>query len=245
MSDEIPVTKSLPMPDAPEEAAGILADEGDLAQVSPFALTPTIPRLIFLNGPSQSGKTTIANMLIDLDAGIEVYHHAQPLWAMLECIQSGGDFSGDPTDEPDYESQEFKDSLVPFYPGLKQSMNPPTQREVLIQLGRWVRAAFGNEKLGAMAATWTGSALDFCDSVVYPAVRTPDDLGPLVRAAGKDACILLRIYRTGCEFTGDVGDYINPHDVDSAAYGLRTVDIHNDGTEDELKAAVLKALGVS
>ncbi|CAK9074178.1 Uncharacterized protein SCF082_LOCUS36164 [Durusdinium trenchii] len=60
-----------------------------------------------------------------------------------------------------------------------------------------------------------------------------EEIEPVVAALGADNVILVRLHRDGCDFEGDSRSYIDLDDL-----GVRTLDIENNGTTDELAMAV-------
>jgi len=189
--------------------------------------------MIFLNGPAGSGKSTIADHLVSLDRGFTVHHHASPLWAMLDAI-----VGLDPTTEEPYEFNDpaVKAAFVPWSSG----DNIPTFREALISLGEWTRNTFGPETLSRLAADAAADYLRNFDSVIFPAVRTREDLSCLIDPnIASSEYLLIRLSRRSCDWRGDLGGYLDP-----VALGIPSVDIVNDGTIEDMLAQVLLAIGV-
>jgi hypothetical protein len=202
--------------------------------VHKFPIAPRIPSMIFLNGPAGSGKSTIADHLVSLDRGFTVHHHASPLWTMLDAI-----VGVDPTtDEPyDFNDPAVKAAVVPnCQPGFAS----PTFREALISIGKWTRDTFGPETLSRLAADAAADYLRNFDSVIFPAVRTQEDLSCLIDPnIASSEYLLIRLFRKNCDWYGDLGGYL-----DIPRLGIPSVDIVNDGTPEELLAHVLGAIGV-
>lgn len=201
------------------------------ATISRFPLTPRIPALIFLNGPAGSGKSTLADYLCSLDRGMTQYHHATPLWSLADILLGIGD-AIDPQDDPlhwSYSEPEVKSRLI--RPGY-------SVRQLLIDLGQFVRTKLGPEYLSEIASRETHQMLLEFDTVIFPAVRTLEDVSRLIPGAGAENCLLLRLSREGCSWTGDLGSYID-------LPGVRTVDIENNFSFDDLYARVLAEIGVS
>lgn len=198
-----------------------------------FVIEPRLPALIFLNGPAGSGKSTLADHLATLDRGVAIYHHASPLWAMLDQIVLG------PEDSPmDFSDPAVKLSPLPWA-GPGASSSPLTYRDALVSLGNWVRATFGPETLSRLASESTRDLLVHHETVVYPAVRTLEDISRLVPAAGPQNCILVRIFRDGYSWDGDLGGYLEP-----ATLGIPHVDVFNNSTIEDFFFSALSALGI-
>lgn len=202
-------------------------------------IAPRIPALIFLNGPAGSGKSLLAEHLVSLDRGFTIYHHASPLWAMLDAIV--GD---DPeTREPfDFNRPSVKASFVRWTGRLAQNESGtriPTYREALIQLGQWVRDTFGPGTLSRLAGDAAADYLENgMESIIFPAIRTPEDLSMLLPRAAAQDCLLIRLFRDGCTWDNDLGGYLDPSTLD-----IPHVDIENNSTPEDLFAAALLAIG--
>lgn len=190
--------------------------------------------MIFLNGPAGSGKSTIADHLVSLDRGFTVHHHASPLWAMLDAIVG----LSPETDEPyDFNDPAVKAAVVP---NCQPGFSPPTFREALISLGEWTRNTFGPETLSRLAADAAADYLRNFDSVIFPAVRTHEDLSCLIDPnIASSEYLLIRLFRKNCDWRGDLGGYLDP-----VALGIPSVDIINDGTIEDMLTQVLLAIGV-
>lgn len=200
-----------------------------------FPIAPRVPSLIYLNGPAGSGKSALAEHLVSLDRGMTIYHHASPLWAMLDQIVG----NNPETDAPyDFNDGELKKSPVLWSGKLSSYSSAPTYREALIALGYWTRNTFGPETLSRLAAESTRGLLVHYDSVIFPGIRTPEDLSHLVPAADPQESLLIRIFRPSHTWDNDLGSYLDPEKLD-----IPHVDLHNDGSLEDFFASALVALG--
>ncbi len=62
-----------------------------------------------------------------------------------------------------------------------------------------------------------------------------EELPPLIEELGQENILLLRIHREGCTWEGDSRSYIEDGVLD------KTIDIYNNGTEEEYNEAILEA----
>jgi hypothetical protein len=201
-------------------------------ELPPLLIAPRLPTLIFLNGPAGSGKTTLAEALVARDPdAVTQYHHASPLWAMMDCLTSI-DPETDAENWKDYNDPEVKAAPIPFAgPRLPDLI--PTYRDALISLGQWSRDTFGPWALARLAVTATREYLTSgFSTVVFPACRTMEDIELLAAVAGPKNCLLVRLFRDGHSFASDLGDYIPENYL-----RLPTVDLHNSGTVEDLLLA--------
>lgn len=183
--------------------------------ILPEKIPPRFPSLIYLNGPAGSGKTTLADYLCSLDPGIIVYHHATPLWHMADVIQSAL--------HPDKEIIDFNLQDVKSLSLRSDDSSPLTWRDFLLHQGAYIREAFGASILSTIAAAEARHyLLTNRDTVIFPAIRTLDDLSSLLPLVPLKDQLLLRIERSGCSWEGDLGGYITPD--------ITSVTIRNDNS---------------
>ena len=144
------------------------------------------------------------------------------------------------TQEPfDFNEPAVKASLVPWAGGAQNIAAVPTFREALVSLGHWTRNTFGAQTFSRLAADAAADALVHFDSVIFPAVRTPDDLSRLIDPnIDRSEYLLIRLFRDTCDWRGDLGGYLSPLDLN-----IPHIDIHNNGSLEDLFAAVLSAIG--
>jgi len=196
-------------------------------------ITPRMPALIFLNGPAGVGKSTLANRLVEIASHGEIiqYHHASPLWAMLDCLITNEANPNEPFF--DYSGPKIKASPI-SWAGPTIPSKLPTYRDALVSLGQWARDTFGPWALANAALTATRECLHAgFSTIVFPACRTLEDLELLVAAAGSQNCLLIRIFRDGHSFANDLGSYLPERPL-----GVPTVDLHNSGSLEDFYSAI-------
>lgn len=188
-----------------------------------------LPTLIYINGPKGCGKTTLAEALCSYSAGVCQVQFPTPLWEIADGILHQLGRMND-TEEPlDFTSQDIKASVIS--PG-----GTVTWRSFLVEQANVLRKYFGPTVLGDIASRSAKSLLlQGMDTVVFPNVRTDEDLIPLVPLVGRRQQILIRIERNGCDWSNDNGHYIAPK-------GLVSITLSNNTTPAELIMSALNFL---
>lgn len=194
-------------------------------------LRPRLPRLLYLNGPAGTGKSTLADRLVDLDAGVYVYSHPLPLWMMADVL-----LGSDDSDPLDFTLQDVKQSTYQKI-GVDQF---PSQsiRELLVNLGHFVRSNMGPAWLSQKAREAAIAAFEEgYETVVFPSVRTLEDIELLTDLVPMSDQLMLHLSRPGFEWTGDLGAYI----LDA---NLPSQHLSNHGSLEDFISSALSILGV-
>lgn len=236
-----PEADNLPAPEAPAD----LAPDAQLTTSEPLPTKPLpiakqLPVIIFLNGPPGSGKEALTTALEDLDAGITWLSLGDRVHYALSGLFLGMD---DAAELPEIVHPDHDDDPTVYFQNGGARSTGFTNRGMRHIFATNLRMVFGPELFGQIAQNFAVSALDTYETVVVSGVRTNGDIAPLMRATPKDRTLLVRLYRDGADFATHEGDYLNPHDVDSPAYGMPSIDIHAETLEAAL-AQLLPVLGI-
>lgn len=189
-----------------------------------------LPRMIYLNGPKGCGKTTLAEGLnLTNPNGIVQIDFPVPLWTIADDILNQLGTLKD-TDIPlDFTKPDVKGTLI-------HADGPYRWREFLVEQANVLRKYFGPTVLGRIAARSAKTFfLQGFDTAIFPNVRTPDDLVPLMALEPRREQVLIRIEREGATFENDNGQYIVPE-------GIMSITLSNNGTPAELITAALNFL---
>jgi hypothetical protein len=187
----------------------------------------SLPYVLLLNGPKGCGKTTIAKILQDMDSAIAIVDMPDPLREALYdmCYTLDQRLS---TQELDWDSQDFKNAHVP---GVSKQV---TNRQALVALGHFVRDLFGTDFLSRRAVAAIRENRDVFNAFIIPNIRTPDELISFREAFKPERMLLVRVYREGHTWEGDLGGYISDETIP-------TIDIRNrEGTPDLMVAELLQ-----
>lgn len=187
-----------------------------------------LPKFTFLNGPAGSGKSTLASLLLAQDPDLCLLSFADPIRMALTA-----------TFYPDYlytpnslnlKDSATKDSIIPG--------TPCSHRTWMIEFGKFMHATCGASIFGELA--WR---MAYESNIHYPrflidGLRTEGDIKPFLREEKtRDLCII-RLYRAGKDWGGDLGAYVDP-------IGVPFVTINNDSTPEFMLNRLKVVLGVS
>jgi len=182
-------------------------------------------KIIFINGPPRSGKDTAGEILAEATGG-ELFKFAEPLKLMAhrlvsafaphaipERAEHAADFFEDVKDEP--QPYLFGKTWRQYYIAVSETLIKPLHGDDF----------FGKVLATDIANLSTGTAI-ITDSGFM--VETP----PIVERFGAENCLLLRMRRTGCNFSSDSREYLE-------LPGVVTIDVYNDRGVDELRSLLL------
>lgn len=189
-----------------------------------------LPSMIYLNGPKGSGKTTLANLLQTAYPSVAQVQFPLPLWEIADSILHQSGRLKD-TDEPlDFASQEVKAKLI------NPDRRPETWRDFLIAQGKLLRNYFGHDILSRIAAESSKVLfMQNIQTIIYPNVRTMEDLASLIPLAPKREQVLIRLERDGTTWDGDLGSYLD-------TVPFMTITLSNNSTPEELLKTALHLL---
>jgi len=173
-------------------------------------------KIVFLNGPKNSGKTAAAWFLKDFFNGAGGKFGPTTIMQLSTPLKHGIQ-----------ELLQLKVSIEHMankVEGLKDEPNAHffgrIPREELISLSEdWLKPRFGKDVLGKLAAKKLDSLAG--NLIIIDGVGFDYELIPIVEAVnGPFNCLLIQFMRDGCTFEGDSRSYIETH-------ALTTVQLDN------------------
>lgn len=200
------------------------------------------PIVVFVNGPPRSGKDTAGTIIGDLMHGRRVLDSNAPrckVLKMAEPLKCGthalfaalrGELLHEVTTDGGYvfeDAPAFDDAA---YEPEKDKPSPDffgaTARACYIAVAeKLLKPTFGQSFFGKLLARRIAS---MSGVLVVTDSGFAIEAEPVRDAVGDGNCALVRMRRSGCSFVGDSRSYIT-------LPGVRTVDIDNDGTTDDLR----------
>jgi hypothetical protein len=204
-------------------------------------MTRRPPAVIFLNGPKQSGKSSLA---LALQAHLRrqsldymVVAHADPLARATNALfysedpyldMKDGKIKAEPI--PGFEHvKKFRDVVVEDGNDTYRDSRatPYVLRDWLVALGHMVRTILGKDALSRILLNVMKANSQYYVGYIVEGARTPEDIELIRDFMEPDNCILFRIHREGTNFEGDLGGYIS-------APGCAAFDLQNNATIDDL-----------
>jgi ATPase family associated with various cellular activities (AAA) len=171
-------------------------------------------KIIMLNGPPGSGKTLAVRALSAALEKVRVYAMKAPMVEAIKAMYGLTDQQWEQLDE-----HPTKDKITPVLLG-------STAREVQISMFiNYLRETHGEDALGKLAVLALRSSI--MRYVIIDGVGREAEVHPLIKHFHASQCLLLKFYREGYSFDGDVRSYI-----DLENYGVTTVDVHNNSEKE-------------
>ena len=182
-------------------------------------------KCVFVNGPPQSGKDTVADLLAQ-------NHDYLPL-KFAGSLKAGLAGLLGIYDEQEYvkffETAQGKSRLEAPFTKL-------TPRQTLIELSEeFMKPRFGSDIFGQVAMR-TAAAMG--GDVVFSDCGFAEELIPVIRHFGPANCMMIRLERNNCDFSEDSRGYIKKHLLLGSALFV----IENNGTLNELSEKVTDAV---
>lgn len=187
-----------------------------------------LPKFTFINGPAGSGKSTLAKLICDTDKDVWRDGFAEPIRQAIYSVFF-------PEEGPihydlDLKDQKVKSSPFPFREDF-------TYRDAMISFSEdWMKPYFGRDIFGRLAFQRCVEQEMFYDKFVFDDSGFKEEAEYIVRFASPPSCLLIRLHREGCNFTGDSRSYI-------ILDGVPTINLHNDGKSEDLLASLQLQLG--
>ena len=215
------------------------------------------PFILFLNGPREVGKSSVAVRLASKFPGrTHIIAHADPLaWATSEMFWSGGDMVAPLKDSevkrgplPGFDHVQHPEGILepPKYIYHAEHVTlenmPPvrtyTVRDWLIALGHFTRAQLGPDALSRILLRRMVENEAFVKLFIVEGCRTSEDIETIVEHYGPQCCLVVRLFREGHSFEGDLGYYIPPEKYPAVEF----LDLHNNGTLEEVVDVLVEKL---
>lgn len=187
-----------------------------------------LPQFVFINGPAGSGKSTLAHLMSESAPGCWRDAFAEPIREMVRTVFF-------PEEGPISYEHDLKDGEVKRRNMLqlaKLTLNfegeDPLVRQTMIDFSeKFMKPRFGLDIFGQLLWKRCQEQSLFYKTFII------DDLGFIPEASyvadqvGKSSCIILRLHRAGCDFSGDSRSYIE-------IPGIRVINLYNDGAPMEM-----------
>lgn len=190
-------------------------------------------RIVLLNGPPRCGKDTAGQILREEFGAVpQKFAHALKVGTHALFAAMLGDLADDAGGDPCHDDayyEDRKEEPMPEFLGLTPRQAYIAVSEVLMK-PTFDRQVFGRILADRIAHSGTAHPIH----VVTDSGFEPEGM-VLVDRFGAHNCTLVRLHRPGCDFSGDSRSYID-------LPGVRTLDVQNDGTVDNLRALLLGAL---
>ena len=175
--------------------------------------TPLKPRVIFLNGPKQSGKDTIGEILAERCKHIHLLKFAQPLIGGMQAVFGVSCADGKDKEEPTPDLMGF------------------SRRQIAIDLSEnWFKEKFGQEVFGEIALNKL-QRIHPSKTIVFTDSGFLCEAQPILRLFMPKTTDIVKLSRPGHDFEGDSRSYW----ADDRTIRRR---IFNDGTIDDLELQV-------
>jgi hypothetical protein len=166
-------------------------------------------KIVFLNGPKNSGKTAAARFLKDHFIGaFDKFGPTSTMQLSTPLKKAMQELLG---------LQHSIEHMASKVEGLKDTPNAHfldrIPRQELISLSEdWLKPRFGDDVLGKIAAKQIPKMVG--QLIVIDGVGFSSELIPLVEAVGGPFnCLLIQFMRDGCTFEGDSRSYIETHAI--------------------------------
>lgn len=182
----------------------------------------SLPKFTFINGPAGSGKSTLATLLCNTDKSVYRESFANPIRdAILATFF--------PDEGPIYFSFDLREGaikrkLFPYQDIFKVAQSgEKTFRDVMISFSEdWMKPQFGKDIFGRLALNRCAEQELFYDRFLFDDSGFPEEAAHIVKSVGAHNCLLIKLSRDGCNFSGDSRGYLDIFDV-------RTIEIANNG----------------
>jgi hypothetical protein len=113
------------------------------------------------------------------------------------------------------------------------SFDSDTVREHLISYFAWLSYRYGDDILGRIL--WADARNSAKEVVIISDAGKYDEVNYVIKKAGKQNCIIIRVHRDGCTFEGDNREYL-PDTL------CQSYDVYNDFTRERVTAFVLRCI---
>jgi len=194
-----------------------------------------LPKFLFINGPSGTGKTTLASMICKAVPSAFQESFAEPIRQMIYSVFF-------PFEDPTFclgSSLDLRDGAVKRQPipFIDAGRVPYTIREEMIAFSEdYMKRRYGPQIFGKLLFARCEEQSLFYSKFVIDDNGFAPEAEFIVEKEGAENCLLLRLHRTGCSFSGDSRGYVD-------LPGVRTIDLDNNDRLDQLLDSLQLKLG--
>lgn len=193
-------------------------------------MTLTLPKYTFISGPPESGKSTLAKLIVENTDSTWKDSFAQPIRDMIYSVfypeEGPISFSFDLRDA-DAKARSFTFAKPPI-----STLSPLTNRDVMISFAqKWMKPMFGEDIFGRLLHARCLAQEDFYSKFVIDDAGFLDELKYIVDQEGFEHCLLIQLYRDGCTFTKDSRGYLYPT-------WMQVIELENNNAEEDLLDAL-------
>lgn len=187
-----------------------------------------LPKFTFINGPPGSGKSTLAELLVKNDSELYRESFANPIRDMMYAVFY-------PEEGPISFSFDLRnmDSKKAFVPNLGTNAPSISNRQAMIGFSEnYMKPLFGDDIFGRLAYARCKEQEDFYSRFIFDDSGFAGEAEYIVEQEGASNCLLIRLYRDGCNFSSDSRSHIQLRP------DVQYLDIQNDATIEELFATL-------
>lgn len=175
--------------------------------------------MVLFNGPPRVGKDTAADAVLENFPGSERVKNTTPMDRALQAMFNLNNI------EYRLLRETYKDDPHPIFGG-------KTMRQVLISMSEdWCKPFFGKSVFGKIMVSrfLPDSRLLVCSDSGFE-----EECVPYIEKLGAENILLIRVHRTGCDFSNDSRSYL-----DLAKYGVTSLDVNNNWSMGAFQNAVV------
>lgn len=178
-----------------------------------------LPRFVFINGPSGSGKSTLAGLLCSTSDKCWQESFAEPIRDMIRTVffpeQGPINYDVDLKDGP------TKKIFLKQLANLDVKAVGPTLRQAMINFSEgYMKPNFGQDIFGHLLWKRCQDQSLFYDHFIIDDSGFAPEARFIIDQVGTDNCVLIRLHRNGCDFTGDSRSYVD--------LPIKTIPVRND-----------------
>lgn len=194
-----------------------------------------LPRFLFINGPADSGKSTLAELLCSSQPRVWRESFAEPIRQMIYSVflpeQGPVDYLINLRDGP------TKQKLLADLARLDNEHAAGTVRQTMIDFSElFMKPRFGNDVFGNLCYQRCMAQDHWYDHFVIDDSGFAAEAQYVVAKEKAENCCLIQLHRAGCDFSGDSRSYVE-------LFGVRTIVLDNDGAPAEMLATLQLEFG--
>lgn len=172
-----------------------------------------LPRLIFINGPLYSGKTTLINSLTHADAGMFAFSSGYPALAAVDVLLHDYD------EGSNWENEAWRKSVHPFVSTSR------SYEQLVFDMLRFIETNCGPLFVGKKARAMYDKVRDEYETVIV-SIAQQKTYSIFIEGLDLRDMALIRLHRKDTDWN-DRGEYI----IDSR---VASFDLANDGKAEDL-----------